>query len=210
LIVSGLLLWLRISAKMRDFAQDLTRSRFWQTPIYVAQYIFLVTLVTLPLTIYEHFIREHSYGLSNQTFLQWAGDFGIDFGVNLVGMVIFLTLLYAIIRGSRRLWWLWGTIIAVVFLAIQMMIYPAFIAPLTNHYQPLKDGPLKTQILQLAKANGIPADNVYEFDESRQDKRISANVSGFLGTTQISLNDNLIKRCNPREIMAVMGHEMGH
>ena len=90
------------------------------------------------------------------------------------------------------------------------MIEPVFIAPLFNHYQPLNAGPLKTEILSLARANGIPADNVYEFDASRQDKRISANVSGLFGTTRISLNDNLLKRCNPREIMAVMGHEMGH
>ncbi len=210
LVVAGLLLWLRISAKMRNIAQDLTRSRFWQVPIYVAQYIVLVTIVTLPLTVYEGFLREHAYGLSNQTFAQWAGDFGIQFGVNFAGMVIFLTVLYAIIRGSRRLWWLWGSIITVIFLAIVMLVYPVFIAPLLNHYQPLKDGPVKAEILQLARANGVPADNVYEFDESRQDKRISANVSGLFGTTRISLNDNLIKRCNPREIMAVVAHEIGH
>lgn len=209
-IVSGLLLWLRISARMRDAAQDLTRSRFWQVPIYVALYVVVVTIATLSLTIYENYLREHAYGLSNQTFLQWSGDFAIQFGINLVALVIFLTVLYAIIRGSRRLWWLWGTIAAIVFLAIQIAIYPVFIAPLLNHYQPLKDGPVKAQILQLARANGVPAGNVYEFDESRQDKRISANVSGLFGTTQISLNDNLIKRSNPREILAVMGHEMGH
>jgi len=210
LVVAGLFLWLRISAAMRNIAQGITRSRFWQAPIYVVQYLVVATAATLPLTIYEDFLREYAYGLSNQNFLQWLGDFGINFAVSLFGMTIFLTVLYAIIRGSRRMWWLWGSIIAVIFLAITIFVYPVFIAPLTNHYEPLKDGPVKTQILQLARANGIPADNVYEFDESRQDKRISANVSGMFGTTQISLNDNLIDRCNPREIMAVMGHEMGH
>jgi STE24 endopeptidase len=210
LVVAGLFLFLRISSAMRNIAQGITRSRFWQAPIYVIQYIVVATAAGLPLTIYEDFLREHAYGLSNQTFIAWAGDFGINFAVNLIGMTIFLTVLYAIVRGSRRMWWLWGSVIAVIFLAIQIMIDPVFIAPLTNHYQPLKDGPVKTEILQLARANGIPANNIYEFDESRQDKRISANVSGMFGTTQISLNDNLINRCNPREIMAVMAHEMGH
>jgi STE24 endopeptidase len=51
---------------------------------------------------------------------------------------------------------------------------------------------------------------VYEFNASKQSKRVSANVSGFLGTTRISLNDNLLNRCSPEAVEAVMGHEMGH
>ena len=62
----------------------------------------------------------------------------------------------------------------------------------------------------MARANDIPAENVYKFDASKQTKRISANVSGFASTTRISLNDNLLNRCTPAEIKAVMGHEMGH
>mgnify|MGYP001555527650 FL=1 len=210
LLVAGLVLSLRISAKMRSIAQDITRSRFWQVPIFALQYLVLATVATFPLAIYESFLREHAYGLSNQSFLAWLGDFGINSGVSLVGTIVVVSLVYVALRRARRSWWLWGAIFAVIVTAIIIFISPVFIAPLTNHYQPLKDGPVKTDILRLARANGIPADNVYEFDESRQDKKISANVSGFLGTTRISLNDNLIKRCDPREIMAVMGHEMGH
>lgn len=210
LAVAGLLLWLKISARMRNIAQSITRSRFWQVPIYVVQFVIVTAVLTFPLTLYEDFFREHAYGLSNQTFLQWFGDFGTGFGINLVGMVVLLTIIYAVIRGSQRMWWLWGTVVAVAFMVFMMVIAPVFIAPLFNHYEPLKPGPLKTQILSLAKANGIPANNVYEFDASRQSDRISANVSGLFGTTRISLNDNLLKRCTDREILAVLGHEMGH
>ena len=62
----------------------------------------------------------------------------------------------------------------------------------------------------MARANGIPATDVYEFDASKQTKRMSAHVSGLLGTTQISMNDNLMKRGSPEEIEGVLGHEMGH
>ena len=65
-------------------------------------------------------------------------------------------------------------------------------------------------ILSLARANGIPATDVYVFDASRQSDRVSANVSGFAGTTRISLNDNLLKRCSLAGIESTMGHEMGH
>ncbi len=210
LALMGVLLWFRISAAMRDFAQSITRSRFWQVPVYVTGFVVLTTLATFPLTLYEDFFREHAYGLSNQTFLQWFGDFAIGFGLNLATMLILLTLIYAVIRASRRLWWLWGTAVVVVFMAFGMLITPVFISPLFNHYQPLPQGPLKAKILALARANEIPVNDVYEFDASRQSDRISANVSGFLGTTRISLTDNLLKRCNDREILAVVGHEMGH
>lgn len=208
--VSALLLWSRFSAAMRNFAQGLTRSRFFQVPIYVAMFVVLSAVLTFPLSVYEGFFREHAYGLSNQNFLQWFGDFAIGFAVQLVIFVIALTLIYAVIRGSRRLWWAWGTLVAIVLAAGVVTVAPVLISPLLNHYQPVAESPLKERILALARANGIPADNVYEFDASRQSKRISANVSGLFGTTRISLNDNLLNRCTPAEIEAVLGHEMGH
>src|SRR5439155_1535426 len=107
-------------------------------------------------------------------------------------------------------WHWWATAIAIVFFAFQTLVYPVFVAPLFNRYQPLAEGPVKQEILAMARANGMPADDGYEFDASRQSKRISANVSGMFGTTRISLNDNLLKRVSPAGVKAVMGHELGH
>jgi STE24 endopeptidase len=90
------------------------------------------------------------------------------------------------------------------------VIWPVFIAPLFNHYSPLPESPLKAQILSLARANDVPAVNVWLVDASRQSNRVSANVSGFLGTARITLNDNLLKQGSGDEVLAVMGHEMGH
>lgn len=209
-VLAALLLWFRISARMRNIAVKITRSRLLQAPIYVVQYLVLTTVATLPLTIYEGFVREHAYGLSNQTFLQWAGDFGTQFALTLVGLTVLLTVIYAVMRVANRSWWMWATGVTVVFLAVVLMIYPVYIAPLFNHYAPLPDSAMKSTILSMARANGIPAHEVYTYDASRQTTRISADVSGFLGTTRISLNDNLLNDCTPSEVLAVMGHEMGH
>jgi STE24 endopeptidase len=208
--VSAVLLWAGISAAMRNVAQRLTRSRFFQVPIYVAMFVVVTTILAFPLSVYEQFFREHAYGLSNQNFGQWFGDFAIALGVQLVIFVIALSLIYSVVRAAPRLWWAWGSLVAIVLAAAVTAAVPVFISPLFNHYTPLPGSPLKENILALAKANGIPADNVYEFDASRQTKRISANVSGLFGTTRVSLNDNLMNRSTPREIEAVLGHEMGH
>jgi STE24 endopeptidase len=208
--VSAVLLFPRISARMRNIAQSVTRSRFWQVPIYIMMYVVITTVLTLPMTIYEEFLREHQYGLSNQNFMEWLGDFVIIFAVDFVVFTLIGTVVYAAIRGSRRYWWVWGTAITIAFLIVGVTIAPVYISPLLNHYKPLRDGELKQSILSLARSEGIPVDNVYEFDASKQSKRMSANVSGMFGTTRISMNDNLLNRGSDREILAVLGHEMGH
>jgi STE24 endopeptidase len=210
LAVAAVLLWSQVSLRIQEWAEERTHSRSGQVVLYAAYYVPIVTVATLPLTLYEGYFREHAYGLSNQNFWQWLGDFGIDFAVTFIAALIFLPLLYAAIRRAREAWWLWGAGLAIAFNILGAVIWPVFIAPLYNHYSPLPDSPLKAQILSLARANDVPAANVYLVDASRQSTRVSANVSGFLGTTRISLNDNLLKQGTPDEVLAVIGHEMGH
>lgn len=210
LAISGLLLWLGISSRIRDWAGEQTHGRSSQVLIYVAAYAVIVAVAQFPLALYEGYFREHRYGLSNQNFSAWLSDYGIGLALTFAATLILVPLVYAAIRRARENWWLWGAGLVIAFQVLVAVIYPLYIAPLFNHYTPLPDSPLKTQILSLARANDIPADNVWLMDASRQSNRISANVSGFLGTTRITLNDNLLKQCTPDEVLAVLGHEMGH
>jgi STE24 endopeptidase len=210
LAVAWLLLSRRISVRMRDFAERRTPRRNLQALIFVLLYIPLVTLLTLPLTYYQEFYREHQYGLSNMGFLQWLGEAFIGLGVTMVLLGAALTGFYAIVRRAPRTWWAWGAVAGAGFMMVVFTIVPVFIAPLFNTYKPVPEGPVREEILSLARANGIPADNVFYFDASKQTTRVSANVSGMFGTTRISLNDNLLERATPAEIRAVMAHEMGH
>jgi STE24 endopeptidase len=104
-------------------------------------------------------------------------------GVNALLGALFLMLLFGVIRRTGENWWVWGSVISVIFLAFVFLISPVFIFPLFNKYTKLADPRIKDPILSMARANGIPATDVYEFDASRQSDRVSANVSGFAGTT---------------------------
>jgi len=198
------------SAAMRDRAEQMTRLRPVQTLIYWLQFNVVIALSTFPLTLYRDFYREHQYGLATQTFWPWMWDQTKGFGVALVFGGLVVTTLYAALRRVGRSWWLWATGVVVAFSIIGGVIAPVFIAPLFNTYTRLNDPAVRDPILSLARANGITADDVYVADESRQTTRISANVSGLLGTQRISLNDNLLRRGSLAEIEAVVGHEMGH
>ncbi|HEV7672422.1 MAG TPA: M48 family metallopeptidase [Thermoanaerobaculia bacterium] len=208
--VAWLLLSRGISARLRDAVESASRVRAVQTFLYSVGYFIAAALLTLPLTIYQDFWREHSYGLSNMTFGSWFRDAAVGLGVSVILGSLFVVLLYWVFRKAPRTWWIWGTAAALVGLLFVALIAPVYIAPLFNTYKPLGEGALKSNILSLARANGIPADNVYEVDASKQSKRVSANVSGLGSTLRITLNDNLLKRATPASIQAVMGHEMGH
>ena len=209
-IVMWLLLQFRWSARMRNLAEHLTGLRPLQTALYWIQFIVVVSLVTWPLSVYEGYFREHKYGLLNQTFGPWMRDQMVMLIVSVVLGAILMVPLFGLVRRLEKGWWVWGATLTIVFAAFVSLIAPVYIAPLFNKYTTLQDARITDPILSMARANGIPATDVYEFDASRQSNRVSANVSGFAGTLRISLNDNLLKRCTLPEIETTMGHEMGH
>lgn len=208
--VSLLLLNLRWSAAMRDFAERITRFRFLQAFIYWIEYLILTFVLTFPITLYEGYIREHKYGLATQTLGPWLGDQfkGLLIGFILGGIIV--SVLFAIVRRLRRTWWIWGAVATMLFFIFVVLISPVYIQPIFNKVTRLNDPKITQPILAMARANGISTKDVYEIDASRQSTRMSANVSGFGNTMRITLNDNLLRRGSPEEIQAVMGHEMGH
>jgi STE24 endopeptidase len=209
-VVMWILLQLRWSAGMRNLATRITRFRPLQTAIYWVQFFIVASVLTFPWDLYENYFREHRYGLLNQTFGPWMRDQMMMLVVGVILGGILVVPLFGLMRRLGRNWWVWGAALAIVFLAFVSLIAPVYIAPLFNKYTILQDARVKDPILSMARANGIRATDVYEFDESRQSKRVSANVSGFAGTQRISLNDNLLNRCTLPEIETTMGHEMGH
>ena len=181
-----------------------------QNLFYGVIYILLSWVLLFPMNVYQGYCREHKYALSNLSFGAWFQEDLIGLAIMTVFGSIILVLVYIAMRRAEKRWWLWGAGICIAFGAFAAFIAPVWLSPLFNKYQPLAEGRLKTEILSLARANSIPAENVYQFDASKQSDRVSANVSGFGSTTRISLNDNLLRRCTPAEIKGVMGHEMGH
>ncbi|HVV97063.1 MAG TPA: M48 family metallopeptidase [Rhodanobacteraceae bacterium] len=208
--VAAIFLLTGLSRSMRDFGRRLARRPWLQTLIYALLWILVGFVLYLPLSIYADFVREHQYGLATQTFGGWFGDQLKGLVVSLVILGPVIALVYAAVRRAGDRWWIWASGGAFVLILFVLMLAPVFVDPLFNDYKPLREGAVRESVLSLARANQIPTDNVVEFDASRQTTRISANVAGFLGTTRVALNDNLLDKTSPQEIKAVMGHEMGH
>jgi len=199
-----------LSQKLRDIAKRISHRPWLYTAIYAAFWLIAAELLSLPWALYTGYFREHAYGLSNLSLGAWFGEAGKGLLISLIIVPWVISGLFAAVRKAGETWWLKAGIASFFLLIVLMMVSPVFISPLFNDYKPLAEGPVKTAIYSLARANQIPTDNVVYFDASKQTTRVSANVSGFAGTIQVSLNDNLLNKTSLPEIKAVMGHEMGH
>ncbi|MXO91293.1 M48 family metallopeptidase [Pontixanthobacter aquaemixtae] len=210
ILIDWLFLRFRLSAQFRDWGERFFKRPFGVTWVTALLYSIVGWAISLPWSIYTGFVREKQYDLLDQGFGAWFGEQLIGFAISLFFAPLLIAVIYWVIRKAPRTWWLWGTGVVGIFLFLMVMIAPVFISPLFNTYTEMEEGPLRDRIVAMAEAYDVPADNILIFDQSKQHKRVSANVSGLGPTIRISLNDNLLERTSEQEVVAVMGHELGH
>jgi STE24 endopeptidase len=210
LAVAGVMLFTPYSTALRSWAQRRIKWQPLRDATYGAAYAAAGWVLTLPLDYYSGFVHEQAYGMSTQTAGAWMLENLTSGAVGVVVGALAVAALFAVLRRAGALWWLWGTLVTMAMMTVFIAVSPMWVEPLFNTYKPVPDGPVKTAVLAMAHANGVPVDNVYYFDASRQTTRVSANVSGLFGTAAIRLNDNLLNRSSFEEIRAVMAHEIGH
>ncbi len=210
LVIPGLFLFTGWSASIRRWAQRLGPSWFLTVGIYFLIFYSLLYLLGLPLAYYQGFVRPHEYGLSNQTFAKWLGDSLKALMVGLIGGLLFLWVPYLLLRWSPQRWWLFTSLVLVPLIFLIVMIVPIWVEPLFNDFHDMTDKALEAKIQTLAERAGIEGSRIYEVNKSVDTKALNAYVTGFLNTKRIVLWDTLIAKLNERELLFVMGHEMGH
>jgi len=209
--VPCMILFTGFSARMRAWARRVARGRwFLALALYFVLFSLLSFVLDLPLAYYSEFVRQHAYGLSNQTLGKWVGDSlkGLGVGILLGALTIWAP--YLLLRRSPRRWWLYTALLSVPFLVFLLVIGPLWIDPLFNHFGPMKDKRLEASILALAQRAGIAGGRIFEVDKSVDTETVNAYVAGVFGAKRIVLWDTTLKKLAPREILFVMGHEMGH
>src|SRR3990172_12800932 len=157
--VALVLLATGLSRRVRDLASRIThrgRVRPLGTAIYAAFYILASAILSFPLLVYTGFLREHQYGLSNQTFGPWFQERITALAVALVIFGLLIVLLYAIFRRAPTTWWIWGSVVSLSTLALTSLIAPVFIMPLFHDSRPLSVPELTAPLLAMARAPGLP------------------------------------------------------
>ena len=206
----ALVLYGGVAARMRDAAHRLTKRTWLRDGLFTVGFLAILLVLSLPVEIHAGFVRYRHAGLSHASFPQWLGDYLTQWAVNLAFYVVGIVAIMAIIRRRPNAWPAWATLIYVALSATYTVLSPLYIEPLFNRFTPLPDGGAKEAILALARANGVPAGEVYVRDASRQSVVLNASVSGLGGSARITLDDNTIQRTPPAEVEMVMAHEIGH
>ncbi len=212
LLISLIVLFSGLAAKMRDVAHDLGRRLYVRVLVFLILYTIADFVLGFPLTWYQGFALEHQYGLSTQSFGAWFAEQGKSAMVGIVffGAVPILALAYRALRQWPRRWWLAMALGTLPLIVAGALIQPLIIDPLYNKFTPLRDQHLEARILELAARAEIPGRNVYEVDKSAQTVKYNAYVNGFGASQRIVLWDTMLKGMKEDEILFVMGHEMGH
>jgi Zn-dependent protease with chaperone function len=178
--------------------------------LYAVLFTLVTAILTLPLSYYQDFLREHAYGLSNQSFGRWLGEWLKGVAVSALGLSLVLWIPYLLLRRSPRRWWLYAGLATIPIATLVLVISPIWVDPLFNDFGPMKDKALETRILSLARRAGIEGSRVYEVDKSRDTKMVNAYVTGLGSTKRIVLWDTILARLEPDQILFVTAHEMGH
>jgi len=194
ILLLAVILFSGVSATLRTWSRRIGRNWFFTIVVYFALFTIVTSVITLPLTYYEEFVRQHDYGLSNQTLLKWWTDSLTTLAVTCVAGGLFLWVPYLLLRKSPRRWWLYTAAAAIPFIVVANLVAPIWIAPLFNKFEPMHDKALEARILALADRAGIEGSRVFEVDKSVDTKALNAYVSGLGNTKRVVLWDTIIAR----------------
>ncbi len=190
-------------------SQYISQSSFLASIIFLVGYFTIDYIVSLPLSIYQTFVVDKHFGFTKSTPKLFIVD-------QIKSIMLFLTIgigvmaLLVWIIESFELWWMYGFMTIMAILLIINFTYPTIIAPMFNKFTPLDDKELQNKIEVLMENAGMKADGVFVMDASKRDNRLNAYFGGFGKSKRVVLFDTLLAKLSHDELIAVLGHELGH
>ncbi|MBS0468590.1 MAG: M48 family metallopeptidase [Proteobacteria bacterium] len=166
--------------------------------------------IDLPATLYQTFRLEQRFGFNQMTPRLWLADLlkstllGAVIGLPIAALILWL------MGAAGPLWWLWAWCVWMGFNLLLMVVFPLFIAPLFNKFQPLADEDLKARVTALMQRCGFAAKGLFVMDGSRRSAHANAYFTGFGAAKRVVFYDTLLRQLAPGEVEAVLAHELGH
>ncbi|EQC49873.1 peptidase, M48 family [Bacteriovorax sp. BSW11_IV] len=173
-------------------------------------YLAISFFLSLPQSVYTTFVIEEKFGFNKTTVKTFITDI---IKSTLVGLVIFVPILYGllwIMASVGELWWLYAFVFLTLIQIVLMWAYPTFIAPIFNKFTPLEEGEVKNKIMELLARIDFKASGLFVMDGSKRSAHGNAYFTGFGKNKRIVFFDTLINSLNPNEVEAVLAHELGH
>ena len=176
----------------------------------LASFALIGALLELPFSLYTTFVVEERFGFNKLTWKLWFTDLvkstvlGAAIGLPIAALILWL------MGAAGSWWWLWAWAVWMGFNLLLLVIYPTFIAPLFNKFQPLEDETLKARVTALMKRCGFAAKGLFVMDGSKRSAHANAYFTGFGAAKRVVFYDTLLAKLSPGEVDAVLAHELGH
>jgi len=176
----------------------------------LASFALISGLLDLPFSVYTTFVVEERFGFNKTTWKLWLIDLvkGTALGA-LIGLPIAALILW-LMGAAGEWWWLWAWAVWMGFNLLLLVVYPTFIAPLFNKFQPLEDETLKARVSALMQRCGFAAKGLFVMDGSKRSAHANAYFTGFGAAKRVVFFDTLLAKLSPGEVDAVLAHELGH
>ena len=198
------------SQKAAAWAESVTDQPIFAFLIFVLILGGIEGILTIPLTFYSGFVLEHRFGLSAQSFGRWCWEEAKGLLVGLVILTPLLLLFYFFLRMSPVYWWIPVGFIYFIATVLLAQLGPILIFPLFYSFSPVEDDELRNSLIRRSEQAGLKITNVFQFNLSKNTKKANAAFAGLGKTRRILLADTLLEEFEPKEVEAVIGHELGH
>ena len=175
----------------------------------VMGFLVIGSVISLPFSYYEKFVLDSAFGFNKSSLGLWIKDTLISFVMTLIFGSLVVWGIYLII-SNFDLWWLWSFVFIFAVVILINMLYPAFRATFFDKLTPLEDEELDGEIKTLMDKTGFVSSGVFVSDASKRDARLNAYFGGFGKAKRVVLFDTLIEKLTTKELLAVLGHELGH
>lgn len=177
--------------------------------IFVDSFIIINWVLGLPFDLYATFKLDKKYGFSNMTPSLYIKDtLKSGFLFLIFGSAVIASISLIIENFSN--WWIWGFVFIFAVIILINMLYPIIRDKMYDKFEPLKDKELESKIEKLLKEVGFKSSGVFSVDASKRDNRLNAYFGGLGSTKRVVLFDTLIEKLTHNELLAVLGHELGH
>ncbi len=173
-------------------------------------FVLIGGVLELPVALYQTFRLEARFGFNKMTWRLWLADALKSIAVGAVIGLPVAALFLWLMGATGTLWWIWAWVAWVAFNLLLMVIYPTFIAPLFNKFQPLADESLKARVTALMQRCGFAAKGLFVMDGSTRSAHANAYFTGFGASKRVVFYDTLLGQLNAGEVEAVLAHELGH
>jgi STE24 endopeptidase len=173
-------------------------------------FIAINGLMDLPFTLYQTFVIEQRFGFNKTSFPLWLQDF---FKSSVLSLAIggpLATLVLWMMQATGNFWWLWTWCVWMGFNLLALLVYPTWIAPIFNKFQPLEDPVVKDRVSQLMARCGFTSKGFFVMDGSKRSAHANAYFTGFGASKRVVFYDTLLAQLSPAEVDAVLAHELGH